>query len=399
MTKLELIDQREEIQAQIDAIIALAETEERELTEDELTQLDELNTKLEEVNVLIDEKDEALRKLAKRNKANFNVGKKEQRSNLITMINDVLNNRQSDALLEVNERGNRLFKGSNLGATGQIILPMEYRAPIAATTITGMPAIPEDKFPLVEALRNRSILFKAGSQFYENLTGDVSIPILGASNVSWAAETAASTDGAAAISEKIFRPLRLTAYVDISKQFLLQAQSTCEGMIINDLGRAVIQKLESTLLGDAMGATTYPAGIKMAAASSVEITPTWLEIIGLEEQLYAANISGDITYLLHPEMSAILQGTSKDAGSGQFIYQNGNINGRNVYSSGNVFVGGLAMGDFSDYAICNWGGAFDITIDPYSQAANGCVRLVVNSYWNGGPRRSSSFIAATIAEE
>jgi HK97 family phage major capsid protein len=396
-TKLELIDLRETIQAEIEEIIALAQSEEREVTEDELTQLDELNEKLNEVNTLIDEKDEALRKLAKRNKANFTIGKTEKRSTgLISMINDVLNHRQSDALLEVNERGNQLFKGSNLGTTGQIILPMEYRSPIQATVSThGIEAVPEQKLDIVEALRQKSVLFQCGAQFYNNLTGDVSIPVMGGSNVAWAAENATASDGGSLFAEVVFKPLRLTAYVDVSKQFLLQSQSTAEGIIINDLGRAVMEKLEATLLGKVAGAATYPAGIGYTI-TPVDITPAWTEIVGLEETLYNAKVAGNITYLINPSMSAALQTTSKDSGSGQFIYQNGNINGRKVLSSGNVYTNGLILGDFTDYAICNWGSAFDLTIDPYSQAANGYVRIVVNSYWNGGPRRVSSFVTGEL---
>jgi hypothetical protein len=55
----------------------------------------------------------------------------------------------------------------------------------------------------------------------------------------------------------------------------------------------------------------------------------------------------------------------------------------------------MVVGNFNDYVIGQWG-SIDITVDPLSQAANGCVRLVVNSYWDGKPRRASSFVTADI---
>ena len=43
-------------------------------------------------------------------------------------------------------------------------------------------------------------------------------------------------------------------------------------------------------------------------------------------------------------------------------------------------------------------GAIDLTIDPYTQAANGKVRLVVNAYFDAKPRRTEAFIAKTLGE-
>ena len=34
----------------------------------------------------------------------------------------------------------------------------------------------------------------------------------------------------------------------------------------------------------------------------------------------------------------------------------------------------------------------DLTVDPYTQAANGKVRLVINAYFDAKPRRAASFV-------
>lgn len=53
------------------------------------------------------------------------------------------------------------------------------------------------------------------------------------------------------------------------------------------------------------------------------------------------------------------------------------------------------MGNFADYVIGQWGG-IELTVDPYTQAANGKVRLVVNAYFDGKPRRTSAFVKRVL---
>ena len=49
----------------------------------------------------------------------------------------------------------------------------------------------------------------------------------------------------------------------------------------------------------------------------------------------------------------------------------------------------------NDYVIGQWGG-IDLTVDPYTQAANGKVRLVINAYFDAKPRRAASFVTASV---
>jgi len=38
----------------------------------------------------------------------------------------------------------------------------------------------------------------------------------------------------------------------------------------------------------------------------------------------------------------------------------------------------------------------DLTVDPYTQAANGKVRLVINAYFDAKPRRANAFAAKVL---
>ena len=101
------------------------------------------------------------------------------------------------------------------------------------------------------------------------------------------------------------------------------------------------------------------------------------------------NVYGNICYVVNPTIKSALRSTAKTAGNSSFIMENNEINGLPVLSTSSAK--GLVIGNFSDYVIGQWGG-IDLTVDPYTQAANGNVRLVINAYFDAKPRRADSFV-------
>jgi HK97 family phage major capsid protein len=315
---------------------------------------------------------------------------------LIEAIRDIA---QGISLSETSEayinEGKETFRNAGLACSGQIVLPVENRAIIQATVPgQGIEDVSEDKLGIVEALRNKSVLVNAGAQFLTGLKGDVSIPVYSGSNVAWAGETSTAVDGAGNFVEVLLQPKRLISFIDISKQFLIQDTKNAEGLLIADIVRAVNEKLESTLLGNAAGGTTQPAGIFNIVAPT-PLTPTFGEIITLEATLENAKVYGNLGYLVSPTAKATLRTTDKSGSSGKFILENNEIEGQKTLSSGNVYASGIVLGNWEDYVIGQWGG-IDLTIDPYSQATNGLVRVVINTYFDGAPRRNTSFVMATV---
>ena len=108
------------------------------------------------------------------------------------------------------------------------------------------------------------------------------------------------------------------------------------------------------------------------------------------QTLEEANVGGNMKYIVSPAVKAALKTTSKDAGSGRFIMDGNEIDG--VPALCTSACKGIVLGNFADYIIAQFG-AIDLTIDPYTQAANGKVRLVVNAYFDAKPRRTEAFVA------
>ena len=254
--------------------------------------------------------------------------------------------------------------------------------------------VAEDKLNILEPLRASLVMVQAGANYMTGLVGNVSIPVYSGSNVGWAGEIEAAKDGAGTFSEVTLSPKRITAFLDVSKQFLLQDSASAEALLRADIVRAIANKLEATILGDKDGSTTQPKGLFYNVEDLQNITyADMVEVIAMLEQ---QNVTGDIKFIVSPLIKAVLKTTSKDSGSGVFVMEDGEVDGLPVLSTSACM--GLAVGNWADYVIAQWGG-IDLTIAPYSQATNGKVRLVVNAYFDAKPRREEAFLATTYRKQ
>lgn len=387
MDSVELLDKRNQLKIQAEAIIGNAQKESRKLDTDEQAKFDALKKQMEEVDAEIRNLNEKLNKeTSKRSMENFS---------LLKAINDVANNRQLDERSQdVVNSGIAEMRKAGLSYSGQIVLPVvEERADVQATIATaGKEIVAEDKLNILEPLRANLVLSAAGANYMTGLVGNVSIPVYSGSNVGWAGEIDAAKDGAGAFSEVTLAPKRITAFVDVSKQFLLQDSVSAEALLRADIVRAISNKLEATILGNEAGDSTKPEGMFNGAEAMADTS--YSTIVELIQTLEDANVTGDIKYIVSPSIKAKLKTTSKDKGSGVFVMENGEVDGVPVLSTS--ACKGLVVGNWADYVVAQWG-AIDLTIDPYSQATNGKVRLVVNAYFDAKPRRKEAFVAKTIA--
>ena len=387
MNSLELIDRKTRLQYRAEEIVNEAEKDDRVLTDEEKAEYDKIIAQIEELNKLIDTFNQKLTDEGKM-----------QKFSLIQTISDVANNKPLDeATTEIIEEARSAMRKAGVTTNGQIVIPMEKRATngvitagnkyTADTYNGGKENVANDVLGILEPLRANLAMVKAGATFMTGLVGDVTIPVYDGSNVGWKGETVAADNGTGNFSEVVLSPKRLTAYVDISKQFLLQDSNSAEDMLKRDIVAAISEKLEKTILGAAAGSTTQPAGL-FNGVTADNSALTYADVLSMESSLEDANVSGDIAFIVSPSAKAILKSTKRNEGS--MIMEDGEIEGYPVYTSSAVTAKGVVMGNFSDYVIAQWGG-FDVTVDPYTQAANGMVRLVINAYFDAKPRRASAF--------
>ena len=334
----------------------------------------------------------------KENRNNINNTKNIHMSNfsLIKSINDVIANRNiNEDALGVIEMGATEMRKSGLSFSGQIQLPVEERGDAVAATVAtdGKEIVATDKLNILGPLMDKSVLAEAGATFLTGLVGNISIPTYTGSTCGWKGELEAADNGKGNFGSVELSPKRLTAYIDISKQFLAQDSVGAEEMLRADIVNALVAKLESTIFGDAAGDNTKPAGIFNSAEV---VAPSYQAVCDAEAAV--KDYSGEKRFVMGPSAkSAFKQATISGAKSDlRLLLEDGEVDGYPVSDSSNVVAGGYAFGDFGELVVAQWGG-IDIVVDPYTLATKNAIRLVINAYFDAKVRRDGAIKAYKIA--
>ena len=312
---------------------------------------------------------------------------------LIKAIRDVAEHRQMDDVSKaVVNAGAEEMRKSNLAFGGQIQLPLESRTITVANE--GEDVVETQFTNILEPLRAKNVLAEAGAKYLTNLVGDVQVPIMSAANVGWAGEVAEAESGDPIFSHVTLQPKRLTAYIDLSKQFIAQDSLAAEELIRTDLVNAINSKLEQTILSDASGTTVSPQG--MFDAISATSVSGYSDIVNKEADIEDANVNGECVYVMSNKTKAALRAMAKSSKSTQLVYENGEVDGTKALNTSHISGKKYIYGDFANLAIGQWSG-IDITVDPFTKAKDGQVRLVVNAYFDAKVLRPTAFVAGTIA--
>lgn len=327
------------------------------------------------------------------NNYNSNIRKMNKEFRLIKAIRDVANNRSMDDVTKaVANAGAEEMRKSGLSFGGQIQLPLETRT---ITVANEHDDVVETEFTnILEPLRAKNVLVEACAKYLTNLVGDVQVPIMSATNVGWAGEVSDAASGDPSFSHVTLQPKRLTAYIDLSKQFIAQDSLAAEALIREDLVKAINSKLEATILGSASGDTTQPQG--MFNAISATSVASFADVCDKEADIEDANVNGECVYVMSNKAKAAFRNMAKSTKSTQLVMENGEIDGTKAINTSHVEGKKYIYGDFSNLAIGQWG-AIDLTVDPYTLARSGQIRLVVNAYFDAKILRPSAFTAGTIS--
>lgn len=373
MNRLELEEKVLDLKEQVRQLIEAGEAESRELNEEETNQLGELRQQIADAEAEIAKIDQEARDLAKENetKNNNKEIKTRKEMKLVSLINAVVNNTVTDEMRSYIEGNKITMRADDPGAI------------VAGQATYGQENVPEDKKSLDVAIRNASILNRMGATWFGNAVGDISIPRYDGSTVGWKGEIESADDGKGGFSEVLLQPKRLTAYVDVSKQFLLQDSNDAEAILVRDLADAIAEHLDATVFGADTGDTATPAGIfsyGFDAATGESLSDvTYDNVLALESAVEAAN-GRNFMFILNPKVKYALKGTQMASGL-QMVLNGNELDGYDYISSNSVVEGGIVCMDPRDLAVAQWGGV-EITVDTTSRAIYGEVRLVVNAFFD-----------------
>ena len=372
------------------AVIEVAKKEKRKITADEQKEADRLEMDCKDLDLHIEEQRAMNRQNGKKNTSDdrpFSLRK----AIVARMTGQALEAPEARAMESAMKAHNQFADGMSEGA---IVLPMTRAAYAAGTSTVSSVLIDQDQQELLLPLEPNLVLAQAGARMMYGLKGDIYWPSHGAVTVGWAGENTAASDGAGTFSKgTVFKPLRLTAKIEISKQLLIQENQSVEAIVRQLLAVAISQKIESTALGTQSSVDNTPDGMFKTLATNPNGDMSWAKVVAMETSADCANaLTGNLGYIMHPSLIGTAKTKVKDSsGAGGFVFGNdgqGFLNGYKAFRTTNIpnklrgtaasgstaavegTEYGIVFGNWNDFFIGQWGGV-QLLVDPYTKADRG----------------------------
>lgn len=263
----------------------------------------------------------------------------------------------------------------------------------------------------VDVLRHKLVLGQLGVRIISGLTSSVDMPRKStASTIGTVTEIGSATESAPATAKVTLSPKRASAFVEVSKQAIIQSAIALESMIRDDLVMGAAVLIENLAINGNGTSPQYTGlrnttGIGTVVGGSNGLAPAWSHFVDLESACANANAEPDSLagYLINTKVRGKAKQT-QFATNLPMIWQNGPfpLNGYRAAVSNNV-PSNLTKGTSttvcsasifgSDWSMAVLGlfGAPDITVNPYSLDATGQVRITINQFADFGVRLPGAF--------
>ncbi len=408
------------------AIVELAKTENRSMTEDEMAEVRAFHTEIDSTTAQLEviAKQEQFRAAsslpvthAMQTQSKEEVDIRQEysfkKAILATMPNGmglsgVEKEMHEEALIEARSAGIEMSAG------GIHIPEIMLRANAVAPDTAGGHTVNTTIVAVDAMYRNYTALERNGTTFLRNLQGNIKFSRQDALAYStWKPEVADSDEAAITFDGTVMTPKRLAVHNYISMQLLAQSSIDIESFIRMDLIRSTMEEVERVALNGS-GTGDIPLGLLNAAGiPTISMgdpdggAVTYDKLVDMESEVANNNAQGNMNFLVNSRTRGGLRKDRIDPGSGKITWAGSNLDstliGYDAYVSNNVpsdltkgggtNLSAAVFGNFNDLIIGQWGGLSLIT-DPYSKAVAGQINLVLNSFWDVHVKRTASFSKA-----
>ena len=283
-------------------------------------------------------------------------------------------------------------------------MQMLQRAQSAGVFADGGALVQEEYGPMIELLRNQTVLGRAGITVIGGLVGDFILPVhTGGATAYWVSETGALSDTAATFGQKAMVPHRLGATVPFTTQFLAQASISAEDFLRNELMTAMNLKKDVAGL-HGTGTNGEPLGVQNTAGINATVTfggsAAWADIVEFETGITVDNADiGTMAFLLSAATVGKWKTILKDAvaGSGYLLEGGGENMSANGYRAlrTNQISGNIAFfGVWAQLLLGGWAG-LEVIVDPYALKKSGQVEITMNELCDFLARQPLAFNVST----
>jgi HK97 family phage major capsid protein len=273
----------------------------------------------------------------------------------------------------------------------------------------------------IDMLRNRMMVRRMGATVLTDLVGDIAIPRqTGGATCYWVAESGAPTESGQTFDQVTMSPNTIGAFTDISRKLLLQSSIDIEQFVRGDLAKAVGLGIDLASINGS-GSNNQPTGILNVSGIGAVVggdngaAPDWADSVNLWSAVAQDNAdAGSLGYLTNSKVIGKLMQTEKASGTAQFVCKDfpdaegmTAIGGARCGVSNQVpstltkgtsssVCSAIIYGNWADLIIGMWGG-LSLTVDPYTGATSGTVRVVVLQDVDIAVRHAESFAAMVDA--
>ena len=409
-SSIELKELRNDIISKLEVIKETATAEERDLTNDENNEMDSLLLDADKLSVKIERTEKVETEIRNNVKLagipvqKVNTDKATRGWSLFKAINEVRNGGQLSGIeAEMHQESEKEARKS-LQGIGIPTMMKEERAIVQGAAGAATNIAPTSIGAYVDSLQASALYNRIGINDLGTVAADTVLPIAGGSTVGWDTEVAAATDGGVDFAKVTLSPKRLAGYANISNVILAQNGPAAEASVMRDMGRNMGTQIDaamfaSTSLGGGApaaivtGALTFTesaaGGAAGTSADMLEAIQTIADDHGLDGNLAFVN-----SWFLYSNIKSATQVASVSP-----LYQDDRLAGYPGYFSNAPATvaatsGDGLFGDFSRVYMAQFGPS-NITVDPYSRAVNGEVRLIMNNYFDWGVADGASFVKYT----
>ena len=373
--------------------------------------MDEVNALRQELN---DARDLEAAERAAAEEQFRNEEKKEGRSfSIVKFLREAAEGKLTGLEAKAAEMGAAEYERMGLSKKGYVV-PMALLRSSAgqnATTDAGGGYAKVEQAPTyVEGLKERLVVAQLGARVMGDLVGSVPFVKAGAITSNWLAEGAEASVSKSTFAKVTMTPHRNATVAAFSKDLLRQTSLDIEKIVMDLIMDSHAALLEEAAINGS-GSSNQPRGIlNTSGIGDVAMgtnggAVTFAKVVDLETSINANNANrGKLGYLTNAKVIGAMKTTEKASNTARYILDfDGKVNGYPVEytnlvpsnltkGSASGICSAMIFGNFEDLYIGHWGG-IDIVVDPYTLAANGDVRIVLNSWDDVAVVEPKSFAA------
>jgi len=446
---------------ELNALVEVAEAEARDYTEAEVQRQEQINADVAELDAQI-KRAEATEANVQRfaqmgatapKAETVEASKMKQRYNLQRALNDAAQGRLSGVENEMHQEALREAAQYGIQLRGNVCIPQSF---IEQRNVYGndssqtgvndaVTTTATEVAPFLEALRPTPIIQSLGATQLTGFVGDIKLPTMPNDGASRPAEGSAATAFSGSMGSQTLSPQRFAAEITLTKEALNQASGNMSDVIARDFGNAIANAIDTHAFANIVnggkavsGVEITPAAadadlnsaqgtlVKATGAADNDLQATDVDdILRLWSAISDAGIGENGSFVMRPKtagrlmtLAQVTNGTELMAGNRLMGYNAvwstrvPRLVGTNVHADAvmtladaDVDLGSgfksdiLFFGDFSHLFWATWGG-LSLTIDPFSGASAGTVKIVADQYFDAKLRHAAAvgFMLSSDAE-